>query len=74
MSIVDTKKNQVVGEMLKVWAKGYAPGTTESDVPLDQKEFSVTVPEGLEETCKAAGDCVSVFCGDGQLCDRANWK
>jgi hypothetical protein len=45
--------------MLKVWSKGYAPGKKESDVPADQKEFSVTVPEGLEERCALAGDCVS---------------
>ncbi|KAF2822913.1 hypothetical protein CC86DRAFT_73697 [Ophiobolus disseminans] len=58
VSIVDTKSNKVVGSMLKVWAKGYAPGRKESDVPADQKEFSVTVPEGLEEKCASAGDCV----------------
>ena len=58
VSIVDTKSNKIVGDMLKVWAKGYAPGKKESDAPLDQKEFSVTVPEGLEEKCAKAGDCV----------------
>jgi hypothetical protein len=59
VSIVDTKSNQIVGDMLKVWASGYAPGKKETDAPLDQREFSVTVPEGLEEKCAAAGDCVS---------------
>jgi len=59
VSIVDTKSNKIVGDMLKVWAKGYAPGKKESDAPLDQKEFSVMVPEGLEEKCAKAGDCVS---------------
>ncbi|CAA9957147.1 Chitin-binding domain protein [Pyrenophora teres f. maculata] len=58
VSIVDTKTNTIVGEMLKVWESGYAPGSKESDVPVDQKEFTVTVPEGLEERCKCAGDCV----------------
>ncbi|ORY17335.1 hypothetical protein BCR34DRAFT_622010 [Clohesyomyces aquaticus] len=58
VSIVDTKSNKVVGEMLKVWSKGYAPGYTESGVPKDQKEFSVTIPSGLEEKCATAGDCV----------------
>ncbi|KAF2029173.1 hypothetical protein EK21DRAFT_68305 [Setomelanomma holmii] len=58
VSIVDTKSNEIVGSMLKVWDKGYAPGKTEADVPLDQREFSVTVPEGLEEKCAVAGDCV----------------
>jgi hypothetical protein len=59
VSIVDTKTNTVVGDMLKVWSSGYAPGKKESDVPQDQKEFSVTVPEGLETKCATAGDCVS---------------
>lgn len=58
VSIVDTKKNVKVGEYLKVWEKGYAPGRSESDVPLDQRQFSVKVPTGLETTCANAGDCV----------------
>ncbi|KAF7578553.1 hypothetical protein PtrM4_027930 [Pyrenophora tritici-repentis] len=41
VSIVDTKTNTIVG----------------GDAEADQKEFSVTVPEGLEEKCKSAGDC-----------------
>ena len=35
VSIVDTKVNVVVGNMLRVWREGYAPGKTESDVPVD---------------------------------------
>jgi hypothetical protein len=62
VSIVDTKTDTVIGDMLKVWSKGYAPGKKESDVPEDQKEFSVTVPEGLEEKCATAGACVSSDC------------
>ena len=62
VSIVDTKKNVQVGEPLKIWAKGYAPGRKESDVPLDQRQFDITVPAGLETTCANAGDCVSLFC------------
>ncbi|KAF2263285.1 hypothetical protein CC78DRAFT_554142 [Lojkania enalia] len=58
VSIVDTKMNTIVGEPLKVWSKGYAPGRSEKDVPADQKEFSITVPSGLEEKCAVAGDCV----------------
>ncbi|KAF2853763.1 hypothetical protein T440DRAFT_288361 [Plenodomus tracheiphilus IPT5] len=58
VSIVHTKSDKIIGEMLKVWPSGYAPGKTEKDAPLDQKEFSVTVPEGLEDKCAAAGDCV----------------
>lgn len=59
VSIVDTKTNKIVGDMLKVWDKGYAPGRTEKDVPVEQKEFSITVPKGLEAKCANAGDCVS---------------
>jgi hypothetical protein len=59
VSIVDTKSNKIIGDMLKVWDKGYAPGKKESDVPQSQKEFSVTVPAGLEEKCATAGACVS---------------
>lgn len=59
VSIVDTKQNKMVGEYLKLWTKGYAPGKSPSDVPLDQKEFSVMIPKGLETTCANAGDCVS---------------
>ncbi|CAO2653853.1 Nn.00g105860.m01.CDS01 [Neocucurbitaria sp. VM-36] len=58
VSIVETKSDKIVGTMLKVWAKGYAPGKKESDVPLDQTQFNVTVPEGLEDKCATAGDCV----------------
>ncbi|KAF2464277.1 uncharacterized protein BDR25DRAFT_296911 [Lindgomyces ingoldianus] len=58
VSIVDTKSNKIIGDMLKVWSKGYAPGNTEAGVPKDQKEFSVTIPTGLEEKCATAGDCV----------------
>ncbi|KAF2004040.1 hypothetical protein P154DRAFT_65566 [Amniculicola lignicola CBS 123094] len=58
VSIVDTKTNKIVGDMLKVWSKGYAPGRSEKDAPLDQKEFTVKVPAGLEEKCAVAGDCV----------------
>jgi hypothetical protein len=61
VSVVDTKSNTIVGDMLKVWSKGYAPGRSEKDVPLDQKEFSVTVPTGLEEKCATAGHCVSSY-------------
>jgi hypothetical protein len=68
VSIVDTKSNKVVGDMLKVWSKGYAPGKKESDVPQDQKEFSVTVPEGLESRCAVAGACVSAEWNGGIGC------
>jgi hypothetical protein len=60
VSIVDTKTNKVLGNMLKVWSKGYAPGIKESDVPADQKNFNVTIPKGLEKKCAVAGNCVSI--------------
>ena len=58
VSIVDTKSNKIIGEFLKNWPKGYAPGRSEKDAPLDQREFSIKVPTGLEEKCAVAGDCV----------------
>ncbi|KAJ4290627.1 hypothetical protein N0V90_010845 [Kalmusia sp. IMI 367209] len=58
VSVVETKSNKVLGDYLKLWTKGYAPGKTEKDVPIEQKEFSVTVPSGLEAACANAGDCV----------------
>ncbi|KAF2438650.1 hypothetical protein P171DRAFT_371587 [Karstenula rhodostoma CBS 690.94] len=58
VSIVSTKQNKLVGDFLKIWTKAYAPGKSEQDVPLEQRDFSVTVPSGLETTCANAGDCV----------------
>lgn len=60
MSIIDTKANRVVGAALKSWPSGYSPGKTEADIPIEQREFDVTIPEGLEETCAEAGNCVSL--------------
>jgi hypothetical protein len=59
VSIVSTKQNSQVGEPLKLWTKGYAPGKSEQDVPLDQRQFNVQIPGGLEKACANAGDCVS---------------
>ncbi|KAF2646453.1 hypothetical protein P280DRAFT_525275 [Massarina eburnea CBS 473.64] len=58
VSIVDTKANTVVGALLKDWPSGYSPGTKESDIPIEQRQFNITVPSGLETTCANAGDCV----------------
>ncbi|KAF1951288.1 hypothetical protein CC80DRAFT_481193 [Byssothecium circinans] len=58
VSIVDTKRNKVVGEFLKNWPSGYSPGKTESEIPIEQRQFNITVPQGLETTCANAGDCV----------------
>ncbi|KAK1828319.1 hypothetical protein QBC39DRAFT_289774 [Podospora conica] len=54
VSVVDTGRNAVIGEMLKVWESGYAASTT---LPGDQGKFSVKVPE-LGGRCVEAGACV----------------
>ncbi|KAF2492965.1 hypothetical protein BU16DRAFT_95154 [Lophium mytilinum] len=59
VSVVDTRTNEVIGEELKYW-DDYAVGPLSGDVPVDQTEFSVTIPGGLEERCGRAGDCVSI--------------
>lgn len=61
VSVVDTGKNVVVGEMLKVWEGGYAASTT---LPGDQGSFKVKVPE-LGGRCVTAGACVSFFLTGG---------
>ncbi|KAB5558633.1 hypothetical protein GE09DRAFT_1032048 [Coniochaeta sp. 2T2.1] len=60
VSVVDTRRNEVVGEMLKVWEAGYANEKEffEGRMPRDVTEFEVTVPGGLEGRCKVGGDCV----------------
>lgn len=58
VSVVDTRTNEVVGEELKYWGS-YAVGPLSGDVPVEQTEFGVTVPGGLEGRCGRAGDCVS---------------
>lgn len=60
VSIVDTKTNKVIGEMLKVWASGYANeqkfyGKT---LPADNTNFNVTLPD-VSAQCGTAGACVS---------------
>lgn len=57
VSVVDTGRNVVVGEMLKVWEGGYAASTT---LPGDQGRFVVKVPE-LGGRCVTAGACVSTY-------------
>ncbi|KAL2208628.1 hypothetical protein CC79DRAFT_1381754 [Sarocladium strictum] len=53
VSVVDTTKNEVIGEPLKtwpVWLTG-APGGDEAD-------FTVTIPEDLPGDCATPGNCV----------------
>jgi hypothetical protein len=57
VSVVDTKANAVIGEPLKVWASGYADGAKYPNLPKDQLEFSVKVPD-LGDKCTTAGTCV----------------
>ncbi|CAI6341056.1 unnamed protein product [Periconia digitata] len=58
VTIVDTRTDTIVSDLLKNWPSGYSPGKKEEDIPIEQREFSVTIPEGLEETCAEAGNCV----------------
>ncbi|KAB5570103.1 hypothetical protein GE09DRAFT_1054998 [Coniochaeta sp. 2T2.1] len=59
VSVVDTRRNEVVGEMLKVWEAGYANEKEffEGRMPRDVTEFEVTLPKGLEGRCRGGGDC-----------------
>lgn len=56
VSVVDTGRNVVLGQMLKVWEGGYAASTT---LPGDQGKFKVVVPE-LGGRCVEKGACVSI--------------
>lgn len=56
MSVVDTMKNEVVGEPLKAW-KEYADPAKFPNLPEDQVKFSVTVPD-LMGKCAKPGRCV----------------
>ncbi|PVH96736.1 hypothetical protein DM02DRAFT_534656 [Periconia macrospinosa] len=58
VTIVDTRTDTVVGDLLKNWPEGYSPGKKEEDIPIEQRQFNITIPEGLEETCGEAGNCV----------------
>lgn len=60
VSVVDTASNAVIGEALKVWEDGYADGALFPDLPADQTNFSVTIPD-LEGQCTEPGACVSVL-------------
>ncbi|EEH07473.1 conserved hypothetical protein [Histoplasma capsulatum G186AR] len=56
VSVVDTMKNEVVGEPLKAW-KEYADPAKFPNLPEDQVKFSVTVPD-LMGKCAKPGRCV----------------
>lgn len=55
MSIVQTSFNRVIGKPLISWDV-YA--STAADVPDDQTNFSVIIPDDLGNQCSTAGDCV----------------
>jgi hypothetical protein len=55
VSVVDTTKNEVVGQPLKSWPSNYAAS---ANPPQDQVKFSVKVPE-LGGRCAVPGVCVS---------------
>lgn len=56
MSIVDTKSNKVVKQLL-YWSN-YADETLKT-MPANNTVFSVTMPKDLGGACTTAGDCVS---------------
>ena len=58
VSIVDTASNKVVGDMLKVWEDGYADAALFPNLPKDQTNFNLQVPE-LGGKCTTPGECVS---------------
>ena len=58
VSVVDTERNEVLEE-LKVWEDGYADGDKFPDLPLDETNFTVTIPE-LGGKCAEPGACVSL--------------
>jgi predicted carbohydrate-binding protein with CBM5 and CBM33 domain len=62
VSIVDTARNEVVGDMLVVWPTGYANEKEffAGSLPLNNTEFNVTLPD-VSGRCGRAGDCVSLL-------------
>ena len=66
VSVVDTASNAVLGEALKVWEDGYADGAVFPNLPVDQTNFTVTIPE-LDGQCAEAGACVSCYPPTGRL-------
>lgn len=71
VSVVDTASNAVVGEALKVWEDGYADGAVFPDLPVDQTNFTITIPE-LDGQCAEPGACVSFPCR--LLLQRGLWE
>ncbi len=60
VSVVDTKSNKMIGDMLKLWPSGYAnEGMYYAlTLPANNTDFSVTMPDVSKE-CATAGACVS---------------
>ncbi|TPX16167.1 uncharacterized protein E0L32_004162 [Thyridium curvatum] len=65
VSVVDAKANKVIGEPLKSWPSGYADGKQFPNLPKDQTQFSVTIPD-LSGKCASPGDCVIQWYWFGQ--------
>lgn len=74
VSVVDTTSNEVLEE-LKVWEDGYADGDKFPDLPVDETNFTVTIPE-LGGKCSEPGACVSIlsllFSPHPSPCDTKN--
>ncbi|RKU48342.1 hypothetical protein DL546_008660 [Coniochaeta pulveracea] len=64
VSVVDTTRNEVIGQPLKSWPSNYAAS---ANPPQDQVKFSVKVPE-LGARCTVPGVCVLqwYWLGQGQ--------
>ncbi|ORY68417.1 uncharacterized protein BCR38DRAFT_481909 [Pseudomassariella vexata] len=60
VSVVDTKKNAIIGKSLISWASGYADEQQfySGKTPEDQVDFNVTIPTDLGSACAEAGACV----------------
>jgi hypothetical protein len=54
-SVVSTKTNQVL-KRLKTW--DHWPDVTDGSTYEQKTNFNITIPPGLESTCKKAGSCV----------------
>ncbi|KFH44916.1 hypothetical protein ACRE_042860 [Hapsidospora chrysogenum ATCC 11550] len=55
ISVVDTVANRLIGAPLKVWDDFLS---SDPDVPDDERDFSVTIPDGLPADCGQGGNCV----------------
>ncbi|THH05938.1 hypothetical protein EW145_g4424 [Phellinidium pouzarii] len=67
VSVVNLKTNSVIGEPLISWTD-YA--SNNHALPLNNTEFSVTIPTDLGSTCSTAGDCALQWWWDARPIDQ----